>query len=151
MTAERPVHVDATDRHIIELLKENARRPTAEIAARVNLSPAPVARRIERLERTGVITGYTAVLNEELLGGGFEAFAELRFSGDTRVAAIAQAATAIPEVVEAFTIAGDPDSLVRIRVSNVDHLREVVDRLRRATGVIGTKTLMVLGSWKRAG
>jgi Lrp/AsnC family transcriptional regulator, leucine-responsive regulatory protein len=58
-------------------------------------------------------------------------------------------ATRIPEVMEVFTIAGDPDALVRLRVRSVDHLREVIDQLRRSGAVIGTKTLMVLGTWRR--
>jgi DNA-binding Lrp family transcriptional regulator len=57
--------------------------------------------------------------------------------------------SAVPEVLEVYTIAGDPDALVRIRVSNVEHLQEVVDALRRRPGIVGTKTLMVLGSWRR--
>ncbi|MFD4561899.1 Lrp/AsnC ligand binding domain-containing protein [Streptomyces sp. NPDC058469] len=59
------------------------------------------------------------------------------------------AATSVPEALEVFTVAGDPDALVRVRVTNVQHLRDVIDRLRRSGAVIGTKTLMVLGAWRR--
>lgn len=142
--------IDATDREILDLLLENGRRTVTEIAERVNLSPAPVSRRIDRLEKLGVITGYTAVIDYSKLGAGFEAFTEVRFNGSTDVAAIIAAATARPEVIEVFTIAGDPDALVRIRVSSVQHLQQVVDSFRRAGGVIGTKTLMVMGSWRRS-
>lgn len=142
--------VDDVDRAILELLLENGRRTVTEIAERVNLSPAPVKRRIDRLERIGVITGYTAIIDQSRLGAGFEAFAELRFAGTTKVAAITAAATSLPEVIEVFTVAGDPDALVRIRVNSVQHLEQVVDNLRRNGQVIGTKTLMVLGSWRRS-
>ena len=56
----------------------------------------------------------------------------------------------IPEVVELFTIAGDPDALARIRVHDVDHLKHVISRLRRSGLVTGTKTLMVLDTWRRS-
>ena len=48
-----------------------------------------------------------------------------------------------------FTLAGDPDALARIRVANVDDLKRVIDRLRRSGKIVGTKTLMVLGSWSQ--
>ena len=142
-------HLDEIDRQIIRLLVANGRRSASDIAARVKLSPAPVSRRIDRLERLGVISGYTALIDHTLVDGGFEAFTELRFTGNTNVGSITSAATSIPEVVEVFTIAGDPDALVRIRVDNIQHLQQVVDSLRRQRDVIGTKTLMVLGSWRR--
>jgi Lrp/AsnC family transcriptional regulator, leucine-responsive regulatory protein len=141
--------IDSVDYAIIELLVQDARRTIVEIAERVKLSPSPVKRRIDRLERLGIISGYTAVIDHNKLSHGFEAFVELRFAGDTKVEAITMAATSVGEVLEVFTVAGDPDALVRVRVSGVQHLREVIDRLRRTGPVIGTKTLMVLGAWRR--
>ena len=55
----------------------------------------------------------------------------------------------MPEVVAVFTVAGDPDALAWIRVRDVDHLKAVVDQLRRSGKVTGTKTMMVLGTWKQ--
>jgi len=132
-------------------LVQDGRMTTTEIAQRVSLTVAPVKRRIDRLEREGVISGYTAIVNRELMGVGFEAFVELRFAGNIDVESVITAAQSLPEVVEAFTVAGDPDSLVRIRVNDVHHLQRVVNALRRNNDVTGTKTLMVLGSWRRSG
>ncbi|MCQ8828684.1 Lrp/AsnC ligand binding domain-containing protein [Streptomyces malaysiensis] len=58
-------------------------------------------------------------------------------------------AYAVPEVQAVFTIAGDPDALVNVRVRDIEHLQQVIDALRRAGQVTGTKTLTVLGSWTR--
>ena len=138
--------IDDTDRAILALLRENARRTVADIATRVNLSPAPVKRRIERLERLGVIVGY----DETKLEGAVEAFTELRYVGTADFEAIVAVVSEIPEVQEIFTIAGDPDALVRIRVHDVDHLKHVVNILRRTEHVTGTKTLMVLDRWSQA-
>ena len=55
----------------------------------------------------------------------------------------------LPEVVQLFTIAGDPDALMRLRVDNVEHLQRVVNQLRRSGTVVGTKTLIVLRAWER--
>jgi Lrp/AsnC family leucine-responsive transcriptional regulator len=141
--------IDVMDRRIIDLLVEDGRRSIVDIAARIQLSPAATKRRVDRLERVGVIRGYTALLDHRFLGMSFEAFTELRFAGDVEVEAIQLETSAVPEVLEVYTIAGDPDALVRIRVANVEHLQRVVDALRHRKGVVGTKTLMVLGSWRR--
>jgi Lrp/AsnC family leucine-responsive transcriptional regulator len=143
--------LDDTDRQIVELLRRDARRTIADIAGRVNLSPAPVKRRIDRLEALGVIAGYTVVVNQAKLGALIDAFIELRITGNAGVEAITAAVADIPEVREVFTVAGNPDALVRIRLENVAHLKDVVNALRRSGRVTGTKTLMVLDHWSRAG
>jgi Lrp/AsnC family leucine-responsive transcriptional regulator len=142
--------IDDVDRAILDLLVADGRRTVLDVAGHVNLSASAVKRRIDRLERIGVITGYTALIDHTRLGVSLEAFTELRFAGNTKVESITRAATRLPEVVEVFTIAGDPDALVRLRVTSVKHLQAVVDNLRRDGSVIGTKTLMVLDSWRRS-
>lgn len=138
--------LDAVDYAILELLSEDARRSASDIGRRVRLSPAAAKRRIDRLEERGIIVGYRAVIDHGKLGAQLEAFTELRFDGKTQVDEIDKAYADLPEVVEGFTIAGDPDALVRLRVTDVDHLKRVIDRIRRSGSVAGTKTLIVLGS-----
>ena len=101
-----------------------------------------------------MIRGYTAVVDPRLLGSRMEAFTELRFAPGTQVADIDEAVIDVPELVEAFTLAGDPDALIRLRVRDVDHLKQVIDRVRRGTKtgakILNTKTLIVLGTRKGA-
>lgn len=143
---------DALDQRILELLVQDARRSASEIGRLVSLSPAAAKRRIDRLEETGYIRGYTALLDHGRLGGHLEAFCELRFAPGTQVDDIDSAVAGLPELVESFTLAGDPDALVRLRVTDVDHLKTVIDRVRRGrrggAKIIGTKTLIVLGTSK---
>jgi len=143
------VKLDEIDRRILQLLSDDGRRTITDIASLVNLSPAPVKRRIDRLQSSGVIAGYTVVLDHTMIGPSIDAFTELRFAGDADIDDILRAAQAIPEIQDVFTMAGDPDALLRIRVDDVEHLREVVNRLRRSGRVTGTKTLMVLDHWSR--
>jgi DNA-binding Lrp family transcriptional regulator len=143
------IKLDELDQRIIDLLRDDARRTITDIAARVNLSPAPVKRRIDRLEQFGVITGYTVTVDHALIGPSIDAFTELRFAGDADIDEILAAVEEIPEIREVFTMAGDPDALLRIRVDDVEHLKAVVNRLRRTGRVTGTKTLMVLDRWAR--
>jgi Lrp/AsnC family leucine-responsive transcriptional regulator len=141
--------LDATDIEIIDLLRSDARRTLADIGGRVSLSSAAVKRRIDRLERDGVITGYTVLVDHGKLGQPLQAFTELRFAGNLPVDEIARVGEGIPEVQTIFTTAGDPDALAWIRVRDVEDLKRVIDLLRRSGRVTGTKTLMVLGTSTR--
>ena len=143
--------LDATDLEILDLLRADGRATLAAMGARVSLSSPAVKRRIDRLEALGVIRGYTVLLDHAKVGRPLEAFTEIRFAGNTKVDDIAGVATDLPEVQAVFTMAGDPDALVWMRVSDVEHLKRVVDQLRRSGKVVGTKTLMVLGTWTRDG
>lgn len=143
------VAVDDVDLALLELLRADGRRTVADLARAVNLSPAPVGRRIARLERHGVIAGYTALVNESKLGRGVEAFAEVRVRGDVDIAAVLELAATMPEAQEAFTVAGDPDALVRLVVADAEGLRRAINTLRHSDGVVSTRTLLVLGSWRR--
>ena len=127
------VLLDATDHEILGLLREDARRTLSDIAGRVTLSTAAVKRRIDRLRETGVI----------------EAFTELRFVGNAKVDEILRTTTRMPEAQAVFTIAGDPDALVWLRVRDMAHLQKTIDEIRRHHQVTGTKTLIALESWSR--
>ncbi|WP_030607195.1 Lrp/AsnC family transcriptional regulator [Streptomyces sclerotialus] len=141
--------VDDIDHRLLRLLREDGRRTFSEMSAEVGLSVAAVKRRVDRLKDIGVITGFAAQIDQSKLGWGIEAFVELRYAGTTRVNEIVRSAYNVPEVQAVFTIAGDPDALIQVRVRDIAHLQQVIDGLRSAGRVTGTKTLMVLGSWSR--
>jgi Lrp/AsnC family transcriptional regulator, leucine-responsive regulatory protein len=142
--------IDLTDQAIIDALTSDARRSASQIGRLVGLSPPAARRRIDRLEQIGLIRGYTAVLDHQMAGAQIEAFIELRFAPGTQVADVDTAVTDLPEVVESFTLAGDPDALARVRVRDLDHLKTVVDRIRRGRRggptILTTRTVIVLGS-----
>ena len=138
--------LDSIDHTILDLLIDDGRQSASEVGRRVSLSPAAAKRRIDRLEQLGIITGYRAVIDHHRLSTHIEAFTEIRFAGNTHVDDIDETFAGVPELVEAFTIAGDPDALVRLRVRDLDHLKRVIDNIRRTQDVTGTKTLIVLGS-----
>lgn len=141
--------LDDVDRRILQILRQNARTPVSQIARQVRLSSAPVSRRIERLEKAGVIKGYAAVVDDEAVGE-IDAFTEVRLIGNVDTSEIEAIARDVPEVQQFFTISGDPDALLRFRVDSVDHLQRVVNAIRRSGKVSGTKTLIVMRSWDRA-
>ena len=141
--------MDEIDRHIIQVLRTDARLPVSDIARTVGLTAAPVARRIERLEREGIITGYMALIDDSA-SGELDAFTEIRLKSGTEARDFEEIAKQFPEVQQYYTIAGDPDGIVRFRVRNVDHLQQVVNKIRKTPIVAGTKTLIVMSVWDRA-
>jgi DNA-binding Lrp family transcriptional regulator len=141
--------IDRIDERLLQMLTEDGRRTFSDMAVEVGLSVGAVKRRVDRLRADGVITGFTVRIDQAKLGWGVEAFTELRFGGRARVADIIGTAQGLAEVQAVYTIAGDPDALVHLRVRDMHHLQDVIDGLRRTGQVTGTKTLMVLGHWIR--
>jgi Lrp/AsnC family leucine-responsive transcriptional regulator len=144
----RSSRVDEIDRQLLELLRQNARMSISDLARAVNLSPAPVSRRIDRLEREGVIRGYVTIVDDHAAGDLF-AFTEIRLTGETETGVLEAMLREINEVQNFFTVAGDPDVLVRLRVRDVDHLQRVVNQIRRTGKATGTKTMIVMYDWTR--
>ncbi|MGO3147191.1 MAG: Lrp/AsnC family transcriptional regulator [Leucobacter sp.] len=146
---ESYMSIDEVDRQIVGLLRGNARMPASEIARLVGMSGASVARRIERLEANGTIRGYVTVIDDSSLGE-LDAFTEIRLRSGVEAREFEEIAQGVPEIQQYYTIAGDPDGLVRFRARNVDHLQQVVNQIRKTPIVAGTKTLIVMSVWDRA-
>jgi Lrp/AsnC family leucine-responsive transcriptional regulator len=139
--------VDKIDQLILTLLRENGRRTVADIASRVNLSAAPVRRRIAQLEAMGVIAGYTAIIDDEVQLPSVDAYVEMRLSSRADLTQLADLLKAQPEVRELALTAGDPDIVVRLRVPDLARLKAFVHELRQNPGIATTKTMIVLESW----
>jgi DNA-binding Lrp family transcriptional regulator len=142
--------LDTLDRRIVALLREDGRRSYSEMARTIGMSVAAVKRRVGRLQDDGVICGYTAQLDYARLGWTVQAFVEVRYTGRTSVDDIIATASSVPEVQSVYAVAGELDALVQIRARDLPHMQTVLDQLRRAGTVTGTRTLMVLGSWSRS-
>lgn len=149
-----PTAPDTTDRKILDVLLADARCSASEVGRLVGLSPPAAKRRIDRLEAAGIIHGYTVRLDRRRLGDQIEAFIELRFAPGTQVAEIDTVVVDLPELVASYTLAGDPDALAHVRVRDLEHLKGVVDRIRRGRRggpkVIATRTVIVLGRTESA-
>src|SRR5690606_23844397 len=103
--------VDRIDRAIIEELRRDARLTNTELADRVGLTPAPCLRRVRRLERAGVITGYHAHVDPDSVGQGFEVIVHVDLARKDRatVEAFETRVAAYDEVVEFRRMFGLPD------------------------------------------
>ena len=143
------LNLDKTDQQILDVLRADARRSASEVGRLVGLSPPAAKRRIDRLESSGLIRGYTIDVDSQQLGEQIEAFIELRFAPGMQVSDVDSAVVHLPELLQSYTLAGDPDALAHVRVTDLQHLKGVVDRIRRGRRggptVIATRTMIVLG------
>ncbi len=138
------LHMDEIDKQIVATLVDNARASYAEIGAVVSLSAPAVKRRVDRLRATGVIRGFTAVVDQAAIGWTTEAFVELYCVGRTSPGQIAEAAARHPEVVAAYTVSGEADALVHLRAADITHLEQALERLRAEPFVSSTRSTIVL-------
>jgi DNA-binding Lrp family transcriptional regulator len=138
------LQIDAVDQRIIALLVADARSSYAEIGARVSLSAPAVKRRVDRLRSSGVIKGFTTVIEPSAVGWNTEAFVELFCTGRTTPAQITVATRRHPEVVGAYTVSGQADALVHLRAADISHLEQALERLRAEPFVTSTRSMVVL-------
>ena len=138
--------MDDIDQQIVALLRENARRSYQDIGARVALSAPAVKRRVDRLEATGVVRGYAALVDPAALGWETQALVALYCEGRMTADEVRDAVAHHPEVAAAYTVAGEASAMLHVRVSDTRHLEEVLERIRDAPGVTRTQTQIVLST-----
>jgi DNA-binding Lrp family transcriptional regulator len=139
--------MDAMDRKILVELQQDGRLTVTELAARVRLSVSPCHRRLRDLERTGAIRGYRAVVDPAAVGLDFEAlvFATLRWSDRDTVADFEQAVAAIPNVIQAQRLFGEPDYLLRVATADLAAFQQLYDQqLARLPGVQRLTSTLVM-------
>ncbi|MFJ9411609.1 Lrp/AsnC family transcriptional regulator [Streptomyces sp. NPDC101393] len=139
--------MDALDRKILTELQQDGRLTITELAARVQLSVSPCHRRLRDLERTGAIRGYRAVVDPPAVGLNFEAlvFATLRWEDRDTVSTFEEAVTAIPHVIQAQRLFGEPDYLLRVATTDLVAYQQIYDQqLAKLPGVQRLTSTLVM-------
>lgn len=116
------MHIDQTDKHLIQLLKENAKYGLKELAEKVGLTATPVHERIKRLERNGVIEKYTITVNSAKLGVGLTVLCnvQLKSHNASILEEFESEIVKIKEVVNCYHIAGNIDYLLTLEMKDMD-------------------------------
>ncbi|GLQ17031.1 Lrp/AsnC family transcriptional regulator [Maritalea porphyrae] len=130
--------LDALDRKIVAILQQEGRIRTIDLAERVGLSPTPCARRIVRLEEEGVITGYTATVNQDKMGLPISIFVsvELENQGAEALQRFEQDVVSFEEVMECFIMTGSQDFLMRVVAADLaSYERFLQEKLTRVPGI----------------
>lgn len=146
--------LDRFDRAILAALSGDGRMPVTELARRIGLSKTPTQARVKRLEETGVIAGYRAVLNPIRMGLANIAYVEVRLT-DTREAALQafnRAVRAVPEIEECHMMAAGFDYLMKVRTGDIaDYRRVLGERISTLPNVASTSTYVAMEAVKETG
>ncbi|MCU1400305.1 MAG: putative AsnC family transcriptional regulator [Acidimicrobiales bacterium] len=142
--------MDEIDRAIVDELSRNSRLSNIELADRIGLTASPCLRRVKQLERSGVILGYTAVIDPTTIGRAYEPLVWVTLSKVTResLSEFERAVEAIDDVVEVMRMMGQPDYLLRIATTDaaafeslyMDHLA-ALPHVQTLTSQLAMKTV----------
>jgi Lrp/AsnC family transcriptional regulator, leucine-responsive regulatory protein len=135
--------LDQTDRMLVALLKQDARRKYSELGEAVHLSPPAVHERVKKLERVGTIRRYTIEIDPARLGLTLRAFVRIHIS---RVPCeeMARELQTFPEVVECFSSAGEESMLIKVHTTSPSALEGLLNRIRQMPGVERVLTSIIL-------
>ncbi len=135
--------VDERDLEIIAALQEDARATYADIGRRAGLSASSVHERVRKLERSGAIRGYRAVVDPEALGLFVTALISVTPFDPTQPDDLPDRVRDVPEVVDCLSVAGEANYILKVRVRTTADLEELIRRLREKAEVV-TRTTVVL-------
>ncbi|RMH79214.1 MAG: Lrp/AsnC family transcriptional regulator [Actinomyces sp.] len=121
------MRLDDINRLLLDELQRDARASYRELGERVGLTPPAVAERVRRMEREGIITGYHAAVDPAALGYPLLAIIRVHSPG-ARATEIDALAADMDEVVECHRVTGSESHVIRVRLRDMEHLNEVVER-----------------------
>ena len=146
------MELDRYDAQILRELQRDGRLPVVDLAERIGLSPTPCARRVKLLEGSGVIEGYTAVLNPSHIGLGLMAVVQVKLieHSDDAVNRFESELARLEEVTHCFAMTGAFDFLLQVYAKNLDALSNVVlKKLLRIPNLRDLQSSVVLETVKR--
>ena len=141
--------MDHIDTRILRCLTQDARMNASQISAKVNLSVSAVIERMKKLESSGLIRGYTAVIDERLAGYDVQALISVRLEHPKFNQSFAQQICNHSRVMECYYITGDFDYVARVSACSTEELTEVLNDIKKIPGVSLTRTYVVLENIKQ--
>ncbi len=143
--------IDDADRRILRELEREGRITNADLAAKVGLSASACLRRVQELERSGVITGYRAVLDREAMGAGFIVYVTVGLSKHTKAdqTAFEKAMSRAPQVKECHNVTGTVEYILRVEAADLGAYKQFhTEVLGQAPGVNSITSFIVMASSK---
>lgn len=143
--------MDKIDQKIIRELQLNARLTNQELAEKINLSPSPCLRRVRRLEESGVLRGYTALVDQEKYGLPINVFISVRLEvqNDNCIKEFEAGINTLDEVMECYLMTGNRDYLIRvvsIDLKTYEHF--IREKLTKIPGISSIESSFAFGSVK---
>jgi Lrp/AsnC family transcriptional regulator len=143
--------MDGIDRELLHLLQQDASLSARELGERVGLTATPCWRRVQSLEKQGVILGRVALLDPEKLGLDITAFVNIRTNDHSAqwLERFQQAVAELPEIVEAVRTSGETDYVLRVTVPDIGAYDDFYKRLIEKVSLYDVRTVFVMEELKR--
>ena len=142
--------MDRIDANILKCLTRDARMNASQISQQVNLSVSAVIERMKKMEASGLIRGYTAVIDERQAGVNVQAMISIRMEHPKYNPEFNRQMCAHESVMECFYITGDFDYIARVSTGSTEELTEVLNDIKKIPGVSLTRTYVVLDNIKQS-
>jgi len=138
--------MDDIDKKILRKLQENARITISDLSSEIALSMPAISERLKKLEASGVIKQYTAILDPVLLNKHLMALMFIRFDNPGNGDHFSQYVKAEREIKECYYITGDFDYSLKILTENTRTLENLLTRIKNQTGIVKTQTIVILST-----
>ena len=136
---------DSADYKIIQILKKNARLPISSISQEIGVSRVTVQKKIRKLEKNGIITGYTAKLNSDSFSHKVKGWILINAEANKEEKAI-KSMMKLPEITGLYTTNGKWDLAAEITSTNLEDFDRAISLLRSINGILETETSLLLSS-----
>jgi Lrp/AsnC family transcriptional regulator, leucine-responsive regulatory protein len=145
------MQLDQIDRQLLVLLQENSRRTNKELAGKLQLSVTAVYERIRKLERSGVISNYVALVKPEKIDRSFTAFCQIKLVQHTKgnVTRFENQVSQLSEVLEVFHVSGEYDYVLKVMVKDMEAYRDfMLNKLTALDHIGSTQSTFVISPVK---
>lgn len=145
------VEPDKIDLQILQILQENGRITNLQLSQQIGLSPAPTLERVRKLESSGFIKSYHAVVDEELLGLGIKTFLQIQldFHRDNAIQTFVDEVKQIKEITECHHVTSGCDFIIKIYVKDIKAYEKLImDKISRISVIKTFQTMMILSTSK---
>ena len=143
--------LDAIDKKLLGLLQKDSKQTSKQLSLHLNLSVTAVYERVKKLEKTGVITNYVALLDKNKIEKSFLVFCHLKLEKHTKehIVVFEKEITKLSEVTECFHVSGDYDYILKIYVKDMNEYRDfMVNKLTALKHISSTYSMFAIGKVK---
>ena len=141
--------IDVIDAKILEVLQENARVSLSELSKRINLSLSAASERLKKLESSGIIKQYTAILDPASVDRELRALMMVNVDNSGNITELKKLIEQSGEILEAYFVAGDCDYVIKIATKNTSTLANLVNQIKAVKSVKRTETMVLLNEYKQ--
>ena len=148
ITENEVVSLDQVDRDILAMLQQDGRASASYIAQKIGMSIPAVTDRMKKLQESGVIMGFTALLDHRKMGRDVSAFITVISESSAHYSDVVIQANKTPEIVQCFTTTGNGSHVLLAVTENTTSLEKLLRIIQGWPGVMRTETQMILSSYK---